>query len=119
MSIASQIIAAVAFTGYPCQQVSYDGPEGIYFTFSMFTTPDDFADDEPGADVWSCQLHLFAPFTLDTTRLRRQIVTALRNAGFTAPHWIDASERTRAEDGTEQHIVFEFETATGVGENDV
>lgn len=119
MSIASQIRAAVAFTGIPCQQVSYGGAEETYFTFNQQTVPDAFADDEPDAEVWLCQLHLFAPFTLDTTQLRRQVKTALREAGFTAPSMVDASENTRAADGTEQHIVFEFEISTGVGDEDV
>lgn len=118
MSVASQIRAAVAFTGYPCEQIRYDGSADTYFTFNMFSTPDDFGDDEPGADIWNIQLHLFAPFELDTTRLRRQIKTAIRAAGFTAPSMVDASEAVRVADGTEQHLVFEFEIATGVGEND-
>ncbi|MBQ8129996.1 MAG: hypothetical protein IJ175_07085 [Clostridia bacterium] len=119
MSLASEIRAAVAFTGLPCEQISYDGAEDTYFTFNMFSTPDDFGDDEPGAEVWSIQLHLFAPFTTDTTLLRRQIKTALRAAGFTAPSMVDASESVRVADGTEQHLVFEFEASTGVGDQDV
>ena len=119
MSVASQIRAAVAGFGYPCEQISYDGPADTYFTFNMFTIPDDFGDDEPGAEVWSIQLHLFAPFTLDTTQLRRRIKTAIRVAGFTAPSMVDASEKMRVADGTEQHLVFEFEASTGVGEDDV
>ena len=119
MSVASQIRAAVAGFGYPCEQISYDGSAETYFTFNMFSTPDDFADDEPGAEVWSIQLHLFAPFTLDTTMLRKQIKTAIRAAGFTAPSMVDASEKMRVADGTEQHLVFEFECSTGVGDEDV
>lgn len=119
MSVASDIRAIVAFTGWPCQQTSYDGSEECYFTFNMFSTPDDFADDDAGAEVWSIQLHLFAPYTLDTTQLRRQIKTAIRDAGYTAPSMVDASTARRVDDGTEQHIVFEFEASTGVGENDV
>lgn len=118
MSVASRIIAAVAFTGFPCEQIRYDGDEETYFTFNMDTSPADFADDEPGAEVWSVMLHLFAPFTLDTTQLRRRIRTAIRAAGFTAPSMVDASEKVRVADGTEQHLVFEFETATGVGDED-
>ena len=100
MSVASRIRAAVAFTGYPCMQVSYDGAEKTYFTFNLTSNPDDFSDDEPHAEIWDCQLHLFAPFTLDTTQLRRQIKTALRNAGINAPSMGDSSENTRVADGT-------------------
>lgn len=119
MSVASEIRSAVAFTGFPCQQVSYDGDADTYFTFNMISTPDDFANDEANHEIWDIQLHLFAPFTLDTTVLRRRIKSAIAAAGFTAPSMTDASESTRSQDGTEQHIVFEFEKATGVSEDDV
>lgn len=118
MSVASQIRAAVAGFGYPCEQISYDGTAETYFTFNMFSTPDDFADDEAGAEVWTIQLHLFAPFTLDTTTLRKQIKAAIRAAGFTAPSMVDASESVRVADGTEQHLVFEFEISTSCGGDD-
>lgn len=117
MSIAQQLIGAVAFTGYPCRQVSYDGPDDTYFTFNMFSTGADFGDDAPGAEIWHIQLHLFAPFTLDTTALRRQIKHALMDAGFTWASLVDASENTRVSDGTEQHIVFECECAGGLDDD--
>lgn len=117
MSIASRIIEAVAFTGFPCAQISMILDVDTYFTFNMDASPDVFCDDLPDADVWSIQLHLFAPFTLDTTRLRRQIRRAISDAGFTYPDMTDASEKIRSVDGTEQHIVFEFEDATGVDED--
>lgn len=115
MSVASSIRTALSELNIPIVQLNYSGDEETYLTFNMISTPDDFADDEPGADVWSVQLHLFAPFTNDTTTLRRQIKAALVAAGFTAPKMTDASENTRASDGTEQHIVFEFEAATDWG----
>ena len=113
MSIAAEIRGAVAFTGIPCHQITYDGPDETYFTFNMFSNPDDFGDDGPGAEVWDIQLHLYAPFTLDTMQLRQRIKAALHEAGFTWPSMVDASENTRVSDGTEQHLVFEFECATG------
>ena len=114
-TVASSIRAALAGLNVPIVQINYAGTEQTYMTFNMISTPDDFADDEPGADVWSVQLHLFAPFTNDTTTLRKQIKAALVTAGFTAPTMTDASENTRASDGTEQHIVFEFEASTDWG----
>ena len=114
MSVAGEICAAVAFTGYPCAQVSYDGEAETYFVFRLDSFPDDFADDEPQHDRCLVQLHLFAPFTLNSTQLRRQIRAAIHGAGFTYPSVVDASAGVRTEDGTEQHLVFEFETATGV-----
>lgn len=114
MSVEADIRGVIAFTGYPCAQVSYNGEAETYFVFNMDAIPDGFADDDAQADRWLIQLHLFAPFTQDTTEIRRQIRRAIRDAGFTYPAQVDASERVRASDGTEQHIVFEFETATEV-----
>ena len=114
MSVASDVKAAVSFTGYPVQQVSYGGADSTYFALNMNAFPDDFSDDAPQHDRWLVQLHLFAPFTLNTTTIRRQIRNALFAAGFTYPSQVDASERTRATDGTEQHVVFEFEAIEAV-----
>lgn len=114
MSIAGDIAAAVAFTGYPVHQVSYDGEEATYFVVNMNAIPTNYADDAPQHDRWLIQLHLFAPFTLNTTAIRRQIRDALFGAGFSYPHLVDASETTRSTDGTEQHIVFEFEAVEGI-----
>ena len=114
MSVASDVAAAVAFTGYPVHQVSYDGEEATYFTLNMNAIPSDFADDAPQHDRWLIQLHLFAPFKLNTTTIRRQIRNALFAAGFTYPSLVDASESARSSDGTEQHIVFEFDAAEGI-----
>lgn len=116
MSIAEKIREAVAFTGFPCAQVSYNGEEKTYFSFNMDTRPEMFCDDEPDAGVCEVQLHLFAPFTLDTTSLRKKIKRAIFDAGFTYPEMVDASEHIRSGDGTEQHIVFEFEIETGADE---
>ena len=114
MSVASDIKAAVSFTGYPMQQVSSTSGAATYFTLNMNAVPDSFADDAPLYDRWLVQLHFFAPFTLNTTALRRQIRNALHAAGYTYPTLVDASEKTRATDGTEQHVVFEFEAVEAI-----
>lgn len=114
MSVASDVIAAVAFTGYPVQQVGYDGENATYFALNMSAYPANFADDAPQHDRWLVQLHLFAPFTLNTTVLCRQIRAALFAAGYSYPSLVDASETTRASDGTEQHVVFEFEATEAI-----
>lgn len=116
MSVASDIAAAIAFTGYPVHQISYDGDAETYFVINMDGIPDNFADDAPQHDRWLVQLHLFAPFTLNTTAIRRQIRNALFEAGCTYPSQVDASENTRATDGTEQHIVFEFEVTEAIAD---
>lgn len=114
MSVASDIIAAVAFTGYPVQQGSYDGVATTYFTLRMDSIPTNYADDRPQHDRWLIQLHFFAPFSLNTTTLRRTIREALFAAGYSYPALVDASENARASDGTEQHIVFEFEALEAI-----
>jgi hypothetical protein len=116
VSVASEIAAAVAFTGYPVHQISYDGTATTYFVMNMDGIPDNFADDAPQHDRWLVQLHLFAPFTLNTTTIRRQIRNALHAAGYTYPSQVDASENARAADGTEQHIVFEFEATEAIAD---
>lgn len=117
-SVATRRIrAALAFTGLPCQMDVYDGEEETYLTFNLDTQPDDFADDAPGHDRHLVQVHLFAPFTRNTTKLRKEIRAALFAAGCTYPDAIDASENVRSADGTEQHVVFECEMATGVDED--
>lgn len=114
MSVAQSIISALAVTGLPIAQTSYAGDDDVYIIFRIDESPDDFANDEPGHDIVSVQLHLFAPFTQNTTKLRKQIRKALHEAGFTYPRTIDASETARSSDGTEQHIVFECEGVEGV-----
>lgn len=114
MSVAHDIISALSFTGLPIAQTSYAGDAEMYITFRIDENPDDFGNDEPGHDIVSVQLHLFAPFTRNTTKLRKQIRKALHAAGFTYPRTIDASETVRSSDGTEQHIVFECEDVEGV-----
>jgi len=114
MSVADGIISAVSFTGLPCYNGAYEGQESAFLTINMDAIPDNFADDAPQYDRWLVQLHLFAPYTLDTTTLRRQIRDALHNAGFTYPSLVDASADKALSDGTEQHIVFEFEVPEAI-----
>lgn len=108
-NIPGRIIKALNFTGYPVAQTSYAGKSEIYFVFRLDAFPGNFRDDEPGCDVVSAQVHLFAPFTLNTRKLRSQVRKALFDAGGTYPQVVDASETMRSSDGTEQHIVFECE----------
>jgi hypothetical protein len=114
MSVADDITSAVSFTELPCYNGVYEGQESTFLTINMDAIPDNFADDAPQYDRWLVQLHLFAPYTLDTTTLRRQIRDALHNAGFTYPSLVDASADKALIDGTEQHIVFEFEVPEAI-----
>lgn len=114
MSIESRIVEAVAFTKMPCAHPNYDGEEKAFFTFNMDAIPSNFADDTPLHDRWLIQLHMFAPVTQNTRKLRKQVRQAIFDAGFTYPDQIDASEAFKKTDGSEQHIVFEFEDAEGI-----
>lgn len=107
--MAQKIIKALEFTGYPVAQSSYSGNAETYFVFRLDSYPENFANDDPLHDLTTVQLHLFAPFTLNTRILRKKVRKAMAEAGFTYPNTIDASEVVRASDGTEQHIVFECE----------
>lgn len=114
MSIESRIVEAVAFTKMPCVTPNYDGEAKEFLTFNMDAIAGDFADDAPQHDRWLIQLHLFAPVTQNTRMLRKQIRQAIFEAGFTYPDQIEASEAFKKTDGSEQHIVFEFEDAEGI-----
>lgn len=109
MTTPQKIIQALSFSGLPVSQTRHDGTEDAYFVFRLDTYPDDFGNDTPSHDVVAVQLHLFAPFAMNTTKLRKQVKRALVDAGFTAPEALDVSGAARKSDGTEQHIVFECE----------
>lgn len=114
MSIEERIVRAVAPIGLPCAHPNYDGEEKTFLTFNLDAIPDNFADDGPLHERWIVQLHLFAPVTQNTRKLRKEIRNAVFAAGFTYPDQIDASEAFKKTDGSEQHIVFEFEDAEGI-----
>lgn len=114
MNIAQTIISALAFAGCPVVQQSYAGDEETYIVFRLDHSPSDFANDSPQHDVVSVSMHLFAPFTFNTKTMRKRIRKSLFDAGFTYPETIDVSSTQRTSDGTEQHIVFEFEIAEGI-----
>lgn len=115
MSIAARIVQAMAPTGLEVVQGVYNGQADTYLSFGLMAIPEDFADDAAQAERWLVDLHLFAPHSRNTTALKRQIRRCIRDAGFTDADMTDASEKGTADDGTEQHIVFEFEDAAGWG----
>ena len=114
MNIAQTIISALEFIGCPVVQQSYAGDAETYIVFRIDNYPSDFANDTPQHDIVDVTLHLFAPFTLNTKALRKDIRKALFAAGFTYPETTDASTTYRSSDGTEQHIVFECMIAEGM-----
>lgn len=115
MSVASKIVQAMATTGLEVVQGVYNGQADTYLSFGMLAIPEDFADDQAQAERWLIDLHLFAPHSRNTTALKKQIRKCIRDAGFTDADMTDVSEKGTADDGTEQHIVFEFEDVTEWG----
>ena len=109
MTIAERIIKAMEFTGLPIAQTSYAGDANAYIVFRQNAMPDGFGDDAPGYDVVLVTVHLFAPFTMNTSKLKSKIRKAIFDIGATYPTVVDVSENARSGDGTEQHIVFECE----------
>lgn len=116
MSVPKKIREALEFTGLPVSQMRHDGPEEAYFVFRLDSFPQNFAGNTALHDVTAVQLHLYAPFTMNTRRLRKQVRKAMEEAGFTRPNSLDVSDAARKSDGTEQHIVFECEIEEVVGD---
>ena len=79
----------------------------IYCEFNYSESPELFGDDAPGAMRYLCQVHLYAPASVDTVQLRKDLRRAIHAAGFTYPNVEDASD----EDG--QHFVCELEDTDG------
>jgi len=111
MSIEERIVQAMAPFGLPCVHPNYDGEEKAFLTFNISAVPMNFADDAPLHEKWIIELHLFAPVAQNTRKLRKQIRRAIFEAGFTYPDQVDASEAYKKADGSEQHIIFDFEDA--------
>lgn len=105
MSVESKIIAAVAFSGYPCYRRIYTGTATTYFVMTIDSEPTDFADNAPRHERFSAMLHFVAPITFDDTTLRKQIKDALKAAGFTYPTAMDASDEKQL------RVIYEFKIA--------
>lgn len=110
MSVASDLITALAATGLPVAQMMYAGTAKTYITFNSWTVPEHYADDQPHFEMYHVNVHLFAPLTTNTTALQAQIKTLLAAGGFTYPRTQDVS------DDEEQHIVFDTAIAVYIGD---
>lgn len=112
MSVEAMVKAALDRFGDPVEKSVLYAAAGErparYYTFSCDSLGDDFGDDEPGAEVWLVQVHLFAPLWENCVGRVRETKRALFAAGFTWPDVTDATDT----DG--QHYVFEFKTAQGI-----
>lgn len=87
----------------------YEGDADTYIVFNYNSVPSDFGDDEPGHEVFSVQVHFYCPGGANNLSQRCRIKTALTAAGFTAPSYVNASDK----DG--QHHVFECQLAQAPG----
>lgn len=105
MTVEKKIREALSTLGYPVAQTQYQGNEETYFVFNCSVIPSLYADDDPWADRYLVQIHLFAPLTLNTTQIKRTVRKLLRDAGFTVP------SMTPADEDEKQHTVFECEVA--------
>ena len=101
MSVEARITAALGSFGDPVEK-------SRYYTFACSSQGEDWADDEPGFELWQVNVHFFAPLDGNYTRRVRQTKLALHQAGFTWPRCYDASDQEG------QHFVFECEIAEEV-----
>lgn len=108
MSINSEIISALAPVGLPCAPTPYVGEAAEYITFNYSSRGAGFADDEPGHEIYSVQVHYFCPLKQNSLAKQKQIKQCLFNAGGTWPSATDASDS----DG--QHYAFECEYVEGI-----
>ena len=79
-----------------------------YYAFNYSTHGIGYADDDPTAELAIIQVHLIAPLNVNLTGLIKQTKRALREAGFTWPEVVDAS------DAWGRHKIFEFQDVEGV-----
>lgn len=108
MTVDARIKAALDVFGDPVENAVYNGSENRYYVFNYVTNGELFADDEPSAETYSIQVHLFAPLDENIVELIKQTKKVLNNAGFTWPR------TTNASDEESRHIVFECEYVEGV-----
>lgn len=113
-SVESRIVAAlepIAPTWNAVKEDSSRNPAlepDTYFTYTVNTRGDGYADDDPTVEVYLCTAYLHAPLASNPLQLIRRVKEAIHRAGFTWPEKIDAS------DDKERRIVLEFSDAEGV-----
>ena len=73
----------------------YAGGEREYITYTYYTAPVMFADDEPDTEKFNIAVSFFAPPGKNVLSVRRRIKEALFSAGFTYPTETPASDLLR------------------------
>lgn len=97
------VIQALEPLGYPVAFLVYTGTLDKYFTFQFDDERGElFADDFPQEEVYSLQLHFFAPRTFNHLSLKKQVKNNLFNAGWNYPTCYTQIE----EDGQVVHLIF-------------
>lgn len=82
--------------------------EETYFVFNYSTYGADYADDDPNAERYLVQVHLYAPLASSTSGIIKQAKKALHDSGCLWP------ETQNASDNAGRHIVLETEYVSGV-----
>ena len=104
MTTFEKIIETIKPFGIPCVPDVYKGEERKWITYNYAGDYGaEFADDAPETIINSVQIHLFLPQGESFTQLKKQIRSALSEAGFTFPEitvLTEDEERIR-------HIIFE------------
>lgn len=102
MTTFEKVQTTLKVFGIPCVPDLYKGSEKRWITYNYSDDYGDvFADDEPYVTINSVQVHLFLPLNEPFTEWKKNIRTALFDAGFTWPEiTIQTDEKTR-------HIIFE------------
>lgn len=108
MSLNEIIIGAVSPIVPVCVPDEYDGDSSEYCTFDYSTAATLFGDDRPDVLLYMLSLHWFLPNGVNPLKKKKQICSALHQAGLSWPEVMNASDEDC------QHYVFECEWSEGV-----
>lgn len=103
MNIEEKIVAAIRPVTANIFPQEYSGTSLEYCTYNYDSLPRLFADGRARRYVHLIQLHYCCPAETNSFEMRRKLLKAIVDAGFSSPEITDAS------DDAGQHWVFEFE----------
>lgn len=103
MNIEEKIVAAIRPVTTNIFPQEYSGASLEYCTYNYDSLPRLFADGRARRYVHLIQLHYCCPAETNSFEMRRKLLKAIVDAGFSSPEITDAS------DDAGQHWVFEFE----------
>jgi hypothetical protein len=105
MTVNEYICTPLLDVGLPVEFELYVGDATEYLTFQYSSRGDDFADDRAHTEIYSVQVHYFAPLGVSPVVKVRQIKRLI------ASRFEDFPEVTYATDADGRHVVFEFDIA--------